>query len=118
MALENNLTGWVSGPPAQRDDGGLAIVVLAAGATVDGQDHFGQPIIVSRWGSKLKTTGSAHRVSYEDVVRHIDLAIQAHAAAYWTNGPKGMAPDLTVHAALAEEWERTGRRVRPLVFGD
>jgi hypothetical protein len=74
MALDNTLTGWVSGPPLSRDDGAIAIIELVDSAKVDGQDHFGQPIIVSRWSGKLKTTGSAHRLSYEDVLRHIDLA--------------------------------------------
>jgi hypothetical protein len=72
--FENTLTGWVSGPPPKRDDGGLAIVELSNSVEVDGQDHFGQPIIVSRWLGKIKTTGAANRLSYEDCVRHIDIA--------------------------------------------
>lgn len=74
MALENTLQGWIEGPPALRDDGGLAIVELADGVQVDGQDHFGLPILVSRWSAKLKTTAGSHRVSYDDVLRHIDIA--------------------------------------------
>ncbi len=74
MGIENNLQGWVDGPPEQRDDGSLAIVELVNGTKVDGQEHFGQPIIVSRWSNKLKTTGCAHRLEYENVLRHIDIA--------------------------------------------
>lgn len=74
MALENTLAGWVEGPPQVRDDGGLAIVEITHQIDVDSQDHFGYPIIVSRWSGKLKTTGSAIRLNYEDVVRHIDIA--------------------------------------------
>ena len=74
MSVEHNLTGWIDGPPPVRDDGGLAIVELAPDVQVDGQDHFGLPMIVTRWGAKLKTTGGAHRVSYDNVVRHIDIA--------------------------------------------
>lgn len=74
MALENNLNNWVAGPPMERDDGSLAIIELAPGVTVDGQDHYGHPIIVSRWSGKLKTTAGAHRLSYDDVTRHIDIA--------------------------------------------
>jgi hypothetical protein len=75
MALENTLQGWVEGPPGPRDDGGLAIVELNFGVQVDGQDHHGAPIIVSRWSAKLKTTGGAHRLDYNDVLRHIEIAV-------------------------------------------
>lgn len=68
------LQSWRDGPPPVRDDGGLVIVELAADAKVDGQEHFSLPIIASRWSSKMKTTGSAHRIDYESVVRHIDIA--------------------------------------------
>ena len=68
------LQGWIDGPPPVRDDGGLVIVELTADAKVDGQEHFGLPIIASRWSSKMKTTGSTHRIDYESVVRHIDIA--------------------------------------------
>lgn len=68
------LSPWTDGPPPVRDDGGLVIVELAADTKVDGQDHFGLPIIASRWSSKLKTTGGSHRIEYEHVVRHIDIA--------------------------------------------
>jgi len=74
MALDNTLQGWIEGPPPERDDGGLAIVELAFGVQVDGQDHHGHPIIVSRWSAKLKTTGGAHRLNYVDVLRYIDIA--------------------------------------------
>lgn len=74
MALESTLAGWVNGPPPTRDDGGLAIVVLKDGVLVDGQDPFGQPLIVSRWSEKLKTTAGAHRLAYGNVSRHIDIA--------------------------------------------
>lgn len=74
MAQGTTLQGWVAGPPPNRDDGGLAIVQLAAGVQVDGQDHFGLPIIGCRWSAKLKTTGSAHRLEYGDVLRHIDIS--------------------------------------------
>ena len=74
LAIENNLQGWVYGPPPVRDDGGLAIVELKQGVLVDSQDPYGEPIIVCRWSAKLKTTGSAHRLGYDDVVRHIDIA--------------------------------------------
>ena len=73
LAIENTLQGWVDGPPPVRDDGGLAIVELAPGVVVDSEDHCGLPIIVCRWTSKLKMTGCAHRLAYEDVVRHIDI---------------------------------------------
>lgn len=68
------LKSWSDGPPPVRDDGGLVIVELAADRKIDGQEHSGLPIIASRWSSKLKTTGGSHRIEYEDVVRHIDLA--------------------------------------------
>lgn len=78
MALPpNGLKGWKAGAPARRDDGGLAIVTLSPSARVDGQEHHGQPIIVARWDSKLKTTAAGHRVGYDDVVQHIDLADDA-----------------------------------------
>lgn len=73
MPTNNTLQGWAPGAPPVRDDGALAIVELAPGVQVGGQDHYGHPIIVSRRGSKLKTTGSAHRLSYDDVVLHIDI---------------------------------------------
>ena len=74
MAQHNTLQGWVPGPPPVRDDGGLAIVELKQGIHVDAQEHYGLPIIVCRWSAKLKTTGSAHRLAYDDVLRHIDIA--------------------------------------------
>ncbi|WP_375576596.1 hypothetical protein [Paracidovorax oryzae] len=52
----------------------MAIVVLKAGVRIDGQDPGGLPVIVSRWSEKLKTTAGAHRLSYDDVFRHIDIA--------------------------------------------
>lgn len=57
-----------------RDDGGLAIVVLTPGVQIDGQAHCDLPIIVTRWSGKLKTTAGAHRIGYDDVLRHIDIA--------------------------------------------
>ena len=74
MALESKLTNWVVGPPPVRDDGGLAIVEVAASVLIDRQEHFGAPIIVARWSAKLKTTAGAHRLNYSDVLRHIDIA--------------------------------------------
>lgn len=74
LDLSCSLQGWVDGPPAMRDDGGLAIVVLTSGVQIDGQDHYGLPVIVTRWSGKLKTTAGSHRVSYVDVLRHIDIA--------------------------------------------
>jgi hypothetical protein len=74
MAQLTTLRGWVAGPPPVRDDGGLAIVELGPGVRVDSQDHYGLPIIVSRWSAKLKTTGCGHRLEYGDVIRHIDIA--------------------------------------------
>lgn len=74
MAIDNTLSGWVDGPPPVRDDGGLVLVILRDGVQVDGQDHLGNPITVTRWSSKLKTTGGAHRLSYDDVLCHIDIA--------------------------------------------
>ncbi|AVT09662.1 hypothetical protein [Paracidovorax avenae] len=74
MSLDSTLAGWVDGAPPTRDDGGLAIVVLKAGVCIDGQDPGGLPVIVSRWSEKLKTTAGAHRLSYDDVFRHIDIA--------------------------------------------
>jgi len=72
--LHNDLKDWKPGPPPVRDDGGLAIVELAKGVQVDGQPHFSQPVIVARWNSKLRATAGGHRLSYENVLRHIDLA--------------------------------------------
>ena len=74
MPADNTPTGWIEGPPPERDDGALAIVELAPSVEVDGQPHYDLPMIVSRWSSKLKTTAGAHRLGYEDVRRHIDLA--------------------------------------------
>ncbi|GKT25131.1 hypothetical protein [Acidovorax sp. SUPP3334] len=73
MALENNLNGWVDGPPSMRDDGALAIVELHRNVIVDGQPNSGEPIIVTRWSGKLKTTCAGHRLSYDDVRKHIDI---------------------------------------------
>lgn len=70
----NTLGRWVDGPPPVRDDGALAIVELHAGVEVDGQPHNSQSIIVSRWSGKLKTTAGAHRLDYEAVRRHIEIA--------------------------------------------
>lgn len=75
MVFANILTGWIDGPPPTRDDGGLAIVELHSTVRVDDQDALGQPIIVARWSGKLRTTGSGHRLDYDDVVRFIDLAL-------------------------------------------
>jgi hypothetical protein len=74
MATNDTLQGWVNGPPPERDDGAFAVVELARAATIDGQEHFGDPMIVRRWSGKLKTTAGAHRLSYDDVLRHIDIA--------------------------------------------
>lgn len=79
-ASQSSLDGWTEGPPAPRDDGGLAIVELRSEVTVDGQEHGGMPIIVSRWSGKLRATAGSHRIAYEDVVRHIDIASAAARA--------------------------------------
>jgi hypothetical protein len=74
MARSNSLTGWIEGEPPASDDGALAIVQLRDGVTIDGEDHYGQPVVVARWSSKLQTTAGIHRVEYSDVVRYIDIA--------------------------------------------
>jgi len=48
------------------DDGRLAIVVLREDC---GLEHFGHPIIVSVWETKLKTTVEAIRIDREQVLR-------------------------------------------------
>lgn len=75
----NGLKGWRVGAPPKRDDGALAIVELVPTARVDGQEHYGQPIIVSRWNTKLKTTAAGHRIEYHDVLQHIELGIDQRA---------------------------------------
>ena len=48
------------------DDGRLALVVLRDGC---GLEHYGDPVVVSVWSSKLKTTVEAIRIDREQVVR-------------------------------------------------
>ena len=64
MARSKLLTRRTDGEPPVRDDGSLAIVELRKRATVDGQDHYGQPVIVARWNVKMQTTGGARWVEY------------------------------------------------------
>ena len=74
MAATHTLQDWTDGPPPVRDDGALATIELRQDVLIDGQPNNGDPIVVSRWDSKLKTTAGHHRLEYADVIRHIDIA--------------------------------------------
>ncbi|WOB11304.1 hypothetical protein [Piscinibacter gummiphilus] len=86
----NGLKGWRAGAPPRRDDGALAIVELVSTARVDGQEHYGQPIIVARWNAKLKTTAAGHRIEYDDVLQHIELGVDHQG-----RGTPSVAVDMT-----------------------
>jgi hypothetical protein len=69
------------------DDGSLALVVLDAQRMKDrGIEYHGQPLVVSRWSGKLKTTVNPMRLDYDDVVAWRDVAVvfdspqRSHAA--------------------------------------
>lgn len=73
MALECNLQ-FESGPLPVRDDGALALVKLRPEAMAAcGLEYYGQPVVVSRWSCKLKTTLDPLRLSYEDVAGWIEI---------------------------------------------
>lgn len=63
-----------TGPLPVRDDGALALVKLSPEAMVSkGFEYYDQPVVVSRWSSKLKTTIDPIRLAYEDVVGWIEI---------------------------------------------
>lgn len=81
MALENTLVFNTTDPLPVRDDGGLAIVILKR-QQKDGHhftggspsiEYYGDPVVVSRWSSKILTTICCLRLNYSDVVGWIDI---------------------------------------------
>lgn len=69
---------WAPGPPPVCSDGELAVVQLFANVMINGVDHCGLPIIVTRWPGMLKTTGTWHQVGYDDVACHADIHREPH----------------------------------------
>lgn len=65
--------GWKKGPPPVCADGELAIVQLFDDININGLEHCGLPIIVTRWPGVLKATGTWHQIAYEDVACHADI---------------------------------------------
>lgn len=61
---------WTPGPPPEKDDEALAIVIMKPETqdTTLPVEHYGQPAIVHRWSTKLKTTVNPTRLAYEDVL--------------------------------------------------
>jgi len=58
------------------DDGSLALVVFdAARIRERGIEYHGQPVVVSRWCDKLKTTLHPIRLDYDDVIAWRDMAV-------------------------------------------
>ncbi len=58
------------------DDGALALVVLdRKRLEARGIEYYGQPVVVSRWSGKLKTTVEALRLGYDDVVSWCSLVV-------------------------------------------
>ena len=56
MALEANIQ-FRTGPLPVRDDGALALVKLSSEAMAARSiEYYGDPVVVSRWSGKLKTT--------------------------------------------------------------
>lgn len=73
MALESTLK-FNPPPLPMRDDGALALVTLSPSAMAEkGFEYYDQPVVVSRWSSKLKTTIDPLRISYEDVTGWIEI---------------------------------------------
>lgn len=73
MAIESTIR-FNTGPLPVRDDGALALVKLSPAAMADrGLEYYDQPVVVSRWSGKLKTTIDPLRLAYEDVIGWIDI---------------------------------------------
>lgn len=73
MALEANIQ-FRTGPLPVRDDGALALVKLSSEAMAARSiEYYGDPVVVSRWSGKLKTTIDPLRLAYEDVVGWIEI---------------------------------------------
>jgi len=73
MALEPSIE-FQTGPLPVRDDGALALVKLSLEAMASRSlEYYGQPVVVSRWSGKLKTTIDPLRLAYEDVVGWIEI---------------------------------------------
>lgn len=73
MAIECSLQ-FNSGPLPVRDDGALALVKLNPEAMAGHSfEYYGQPVVVSRWSGKLKTTLDPVRLSYDDVAAWIEI---------------------------------------------
>lgn len=81
MTTKELLTeGWHDGSPPVVDDGSCVLVIFHHDATNGSADsvkgtyeYYGQPVVVSRWGNKLKTTVDPLRFDYEDVARWREL---------------------------------------------
>lgn len=73
MAIESTIK-FNAGPLPVRDDGALALVKLAPEVMAEkGFEYYGQPVVVSRWSGKLKTTIDPLRLAYEDVVGWLEI---------------------------------------------
>lgn len=74
MALESKLTFNTTEPLPNRDDGALALVILSQEAAEARKlEYYGQPVVVSRWSAKLKTTIEPVRLGYEDVIGWLEI---------------------------------------------
>lgn len=72
--MSENRNQFNSGPLPVRDDGALALVTLRPETVAArGLEYYGEPVVVSRWSGKLKTTLNPLRLSYEDVAGWVEL---------------------------------------------
>lgn len=83
---------WTPGPPPRHDDGTLVLVRLKASATL--YEHYCEPIIVSCWLKKLKTTVEPLRIEYEDVALWMPMP-SVHLRAHASTGQPAYPEDLT-----------------------
>lgn len=73
MSIETILK-FNKGPLPIKDDGSLAIIMLSEENIKEkGFEYYGQPVVVSRWSDKLKTTLDCQRLSYDDVISWIEI---------------------------------------------
>lgn len=73
MAIESTIQ-FKTGPLPVRDDGALALVKLSPEAmAAQSIEYYGDPVVVSRWSGKLKTTVDPLRLAYKDVVGWIEI---------------------------------------------
>jgi hypothetical protein len=73
----SRLVGWLSviswnpGPPPEADDGSCVLVILKD--DYESSEYYGDPIVVCRYSSKLKTTIDPIRIEYDVVAKWADL---------------------------------------------